>query len=898
MPNDSSNHGLPSDPLELYKALVAASPDAVTMTDLEGRITFVSARTLSLHGYERASDLLGRSAFDLIATEDHAAAMDNLKRTMEEGQAKGLEYTLICKDGQRFPAELNTALVRDSGGAPRAFVAFTRDITERKKVEDVLQQSEKRYRTLLESVTDYTYSVKVENGRPGRTVHGANCAAVTGYSQEEFTGNPLLWLAMVHDEDKKAVAEHADATLQGKACPIEHRIMHKNGSVRWVRNTTLPRFGSSGDVVSLDGTVTDITERKLNEELIKESREHYRLLVDLSPDGIMVHSQGRVVFINEKGARILGAKEHDELVGKRVIDLVHPEFRDQAQERIEEMYYLQVPYPAIEQRLVKLDGEEIDVELTPAGFIQQGESAVLTVFRDITERKRVDNALRVSEEMNRAITQESPLGISVRNRKGRLISYNRAWQKIWAMSEDEVRKDLETERAELKLDHRDRYLGEWSGRVERVYRDGGVLSIPELRISKPSFGGERWISQHFYALKDQAGEVERVVILTEDITERKLAEEKLRKSETRNKALLEAIPDMMFVANRDGLLLDFRVEREEHLAVPVGDVVGTNIRAIGLSAEHLNSALEKINLACDSGSVQRTEYDLMTPAGFRQFEARMSALDENEVLIIVRDITERKQAENVLRRDRETFQRMVEERTADLLKARDELERAERLSELGRLSVTVAHELRNPLGVMRIAAFNMGRKGPAPALRRHLRNIEQKIAESERIINNLLGFARIQSPKLEQTDLVKLIEECASETKKRWPRVKLKRSLAPIDGVAVTADRLQVKEALQNVLENAAQAVPYRGGIVEVAAETLGKGVEIRIANNGQAIRSEDLPNIFKPFFTTRARGIGLGLTIAKELVELHRGVIAVSSRGEKGAEFVIWIPFNLGGED
>ncbi len=141
--------------------------------------------------------------------------------------------------------------------------------------EIALRQSEERYRRLLESVTDYVYTVTVRNGEPVATSHGFNCVAVTGYTAEEYRDNPLLWVGMVPDEDRSAVIDHAKRLLAGEdAGPIEHRIIHKDGSVRFIRNTPVVHRDSHGTVVSYDGVINDITERKRAEELITRLSMH------------------------------------------------------------------------------------------------------------------------------------------------------------------------------------------------------------------------------------------------------------------------------------------------------------------------------------------------------------------------------------------------------------------------------------------------------------------------------------------------------------------------------------------------------------------------------------------------------------------------------------------------
>jgi len=141
--------------------------------------------------------------------------------------------------------------------------------------ELALRQSEERYRRLLESVTDYVYTVIVRGGEPVSTSHGYNCVAVTGYTAEEYRDNPLLWLTMVPDEDRPVVLEHARRLLAGEdAGPIEHRIIHKDGSVRFVGNTPVVHRDANGTVVSYDGIINDITERKRAEELVTRLSMH------------------------------------------------------------------------------------------------------------------------------------------------------------------------------------------------------------------------------------------------------------------------------------------------------------------------------------------------------------------------------------------------------------------------------------------------------------------------------------------------------------------------------------------------------------------------------------------------------------------------------------------------
>lgn len=142
-----------------------------------------------------------------------------------------------------------------------------KEIADREQVEAALQASEERYKGLLGSVTDYIYTVTLQHGRPVATSHGPNCLAVTGYSWQEYEANPLLWYQMIHPDDRQTVLEHSARIIAGEpSASIEHRILHKSGSIRWVRNTPVLRRDDQGKVTAYDGLITEITQRKQLEE--------------------------------------------------------------------------------------------------------------------------------------------------------------------------------------------------------------------------------------------------------------------------------------------------------------------------------------------------------------------------------------------------------------------------------------------------------------------------------------------------------------------------------------------------------------------------------------------------------------------------------------------------------
>lgn len=264
-----------------------------------------------------------------------------------------------------------------------------------------LKESEERYRRLLSSVTDYVYTVTVESGRPIGTTHGPGCVAVTGYAPEEYATDPLLWHRMVHDGDKPEVTAQASRILaSGQAEALEHRIVHRDGSVRWVRNTPVPRFDDDERLVAYDGLIADITGRKLAELALREGEEKYRKLVEASADAIFLESlDGRLLECNVAACRMFGyAKE--EMLRLGVADLVPDEVREVLPDVVAAVQAVGGVF--IESLNMRKGGEVFPCEVNTQLVAVGGEQRVIVFVRDLSEHQRRDaEILRLAEELKR-----------------------------------------------------------------------------------------------------------------------------------------------------------------------------------------------------------------------------------------------------------------------------------------------------------------------------------------------------------------------------------------------------------------------------------------------------------------------------------------------------------------
>ncbi len=272
--------------------------------------------------------------------------------------------------------------------------------------------------------------------------------------------------------------------------------------------------------------------------------------------------------------------------------------------------------------------------------------------------------------------------------------------------------------------------------------------------------------------------------------------------------------------------------------------------------------------------------------------------DENRTIIgaieSFEDITERKKAEAVLKRDKATLEMLVNKKTKELLAAVEKFNKVKRLSDIGALTAIIAHELRNPLAAIRTAAYNIKRKVQNPSLDSHLQNIEKKVLEADQIIDNVLIYSRIKPPQFEKAKLYNLLDECIATAKIRFPdcRISIRKICKTPKECFVEADQLQLKEVFSNILNNAYESFKKKKGGITIRSWFDKQGhFNISFEDKGVGIMPEDLKRTTEPFFTTKKNGVGLGLAICDQIVNLHNGNMKIESKVGKGTTVTITLP-------
>jgi PAS domain S-box-containing protein len=416
-----------------YRQLFATVPDAIYIFDA-GTRQFIDMNegALRSYGYTR-EEFLKLKLGDITAEPELSDA--SIKETLARKTIKIPLRFHRKKDGTSFPVEISGGTFTLAGRI--VLFAAIRDITKRKRAEEqvgryrdhledlvkertaelskaneqltrlideyrlaeeALLASEQRYKQLLSSVTDYIFTIEIKDGLPVSTTHGQGCIAVTGFTPEDYARMPYLWYEMVHPEDQHVVKQHSKAAIRGEARdPLEHRIIHRDGTTRWVRNTIVPRYDTVGKYVACDGLVSDITDRKNVEHEFKQTNTYLENIFENSPDAIgIVDGSGRFIRWNRMAAELYGYT-FEEMKGKSGFELY--EDRDELERML--MHLRQEgTVKKREMRMKKKDGSIVPFEIS-IGLLKNSQNKTLgsvAVARDLSGIKEALSALKASNE--------------------------------------------------------------------------------------------------------------------------------------------------------------------------------------------------------------------------------------------------------------------------------------------------------------------------------------------------------------------------------------------------------------------------------------------------------------------------------------------------------------------
>ncbi|KPQ44324.1 MAG: sensory transduction histidine kinase [Candidatus Methanoperedens nitroreducens] len=848
---------------ERYRTIIETAHDLIWTLNNDGNFTFFNMRSEETSGY-KLSELIGKSFAPLIFPEDLPKVHEIFLKTLQ-GNPQSYDVRVYNKDGKIFILSVNTVPLYENDKIIGT-VSFGRDITEHKQVEEALQQSEEKYRTLIDNIQDGVFIIQ------DAKIQFANesFARIGGYTVEEVIGKDLQ--EFVAPEDSKMVTDRYYRRQAGEDVPKEYEfhVLHKDGVTRILINANvgLSTFRSR---VALVGTVKDITERRRAEEELRL----FRNLIDRSNDAIFVADPetGHILDANGKACTSLGYKR-EELLNMHVFDFAtvlpdHSSWKEHVQEVKKKGYMI------FEGQQRRKDGAIFPVEVNISYISLEKNNYILSVARDITERKRMENTLRESEDRYRTVFETTGTVMAIIEEDTKISLVNEEFEKLTGYPGEEVegkksltefivKEDLER----MKKYHRERRvdpkLAPNKYEIRLIDRNGSIKDI-------------------FLNIAMIPGTKKSIVSLM-DITEHKRSEEQVREQA----ALLEKAQDAILVRNLEDSITYWNKSAQRLYGWTAQEAIGKNAsELLYKDIEDSSRHIEARKSVVERGEWNGDLYHVTKDGREIIVESRWTLMHDNKgkpksILAINTDITEKKKLE-------------------------EQFLRAQRMESVGTLAGGIAHDINNVLTPIMLSLELLKEKFTDNKSQQLIDILDRSAKRGASLIKQVQSFARgVEGERmpLQTAHLISEIRQIAQET---FPRsIEIMTDIQK-DLWTISGDATQLHQVLMNLCVNARDAMPD-GGILTISARNIfidedythidiearvGHYIVIAVTDTGAGIPPKIMDRMFEPFFTTKenGKGTGLGLSTALGIVKSHGGFINVYSEAGKGTTFKVHLP-------
>ncbi len=714
-------------------------------------------------------------------------------------------------------------------------------------------------------------------------------------AQEMFATNPVhknFSEFVFHTTGAPSERFSITPVLKGRDIKNEEVIYEqKTGTARYLLLNASPLRGSQKHIYGCVISFTDITERKINADILRENEARLELAShagrmfafewNVTTDEVMRSEiAGEILGLTDKATR--DSREH-------FFSMIHPDDLYKLEAALTRLRLGDNAY-SLTYRIIRPDTKTI-VALEEKGrgyFDGDGNiERVIGMTADITKRKEIEGNLEYQRELSRKIIDTIPVMIVLYDSELKTFSINQETKEKLGWSEEDAADSTFMEKAYPDPDYR-QIVKEFMQSPRPEWHDFIVTAKDGSSVESS------WTN---IRLSD-----ETVIGVGIDKNEQRKMERALYESEMRFRRLkqsgiigiIEGEGDEIKEAN-DAFLTMLGITRDTLRAGTI------NWRYL-TPPEYTDLVEKAIQQLKERGVSEPYEKEFIHKDGSRIpvfIGAALVSRKPFQWISFVLDISDQKEAEKILRRDKSTLEEIVRVRSQELVKIRADLERSKRLSDIGQLAATIAHELRNPLAAISTATFNINKKMQDNRIKRNIDTINKKIYESDQIINNLLFYSKIKKVHYEKIMPHAILKEVIDQSCKRLKqKITIKKSIDSIKDLATFADPTQIKELFTNVLNNAIDALDKTDGEIDILAESDGKNVSISIRDNGSGIEEQHLKRVCDPFFTTKTKGTGLGLAVCRWIAELHDGSIDIQSTRGKGTEVYITLPLKKSTDD
>ncbi len=901
-----------------FRAISEASSLGVFSTDVTGRINYANVNFQHLMN-RASSELLGHCWLDLVAAEDVRYVETSWQQALQQGSNLTLELRVRVNDDYHW-LRLNGAPVSERGMLA-GFVLTVEDVSQRKAMEAAIRESEEKFSKVYQTLPDGLMITSIATAE----ILDVNrqWELVTGYSPAESIGRTTFELDIwAHPDDRWDLV--GDIRTGKEVREREIQIRRKDGQWVWCEFSAVPI--EMGGELLLISVLRDITDRWTIATALRDSEEKFSKAFHLMPDLVVFtdYHSGRYLDMNDQLPALLGYTREEAL--DHTSDDLHI-WADEAQrEAVIDELQQHNEVRLLEVELRRKDGRRIWCEYSAIPCELGGQRMLMSIVRDITDRKTIAAALKDSEEKFATIYQLLPDALGITDlADGRLIDVNQAWERITGYSPDECRGRT-TKEIGLYTHDEDRR------KIVECLRSGESLHQREIRIRRKD-GSNSW--GEISGVISEVNKRQVLIWVLRDINDRWTISMELRQSEEKLSKAFHLLPDtLMFSDMETGSILELNERWEEVTGLPRQRAIGHSLQELGMiiHPEEWQTVMERLSQGLETRNQilrLRTEKRPMVEVDYSGVPVEVQG--KRVAMAILRDVTEKQQIERELRDLNVNLEVRVQTRTAELEStnrelqhtlqtlqlAQNELVRAERLASLGSLVAGVAHELNTPIGNSVTVASTLQEK---------TREFEQDFAggtlkksgltsyldtastASDLLMRNLHQarelIASFKQVAVDQTsekrrgfDLKEVIEEVVATLHpmlKKTPH-EVKLTLQP--EIAMDSFPGPLGQVITNLVNNALLHAFGDTGTGQIHIEAYAADselVEIQIQDNGCGIPQHHLPKIFDPFFTTRLGqgGSGLGLHIVYSIVtRVLGGRINVRSRPSAGTLFTIQVP-------
>ena len=819
----------------------------------------------------KAEEVIGKRASEL-RPDLKLELLDRMGRVAVGGEPEAFEG--------RDPATDRYVRISLSRVGPTWVMAVIEDITEARRAEAALSERNAFVETVIASAGEglivYDRDLRYAVWNPGME-------QLTGMSAGEVLGGKAD--ALFPEVMATGVGEDLKLALAGEQPPSREfeYVIPSTGRRGWVVQTNRPHRNARGEIVGVVASVLDVTAQHEMDEAIGRSERQFRDIFDSMGDGVAISEPGgHYLEVNRVLCERLGYAR-DELVGMPVSAINSPESAATIPGRVERVMRYGEVRP-IEVTHVRRDGTEIPIEAVSRHIEFRGRPAILSVYRDISERKQAERVLDEKTRFVQEFLNATPTPIVAKDRDGRVTQCNDAYaHDTYGRTRDEV------------VGRTNRELGQPEADVHTAHdRRAMETGLPEIYEADRYLadGTVRRVIVTKAPLRSADGEITGTVTASQDITERHEAEQALRQSAQLLQTLFDFASDAIFISNLDGSFVEVNrtacerlgYSHDELLTMTAADIDGSGYEA--QLPERTGTLLTE-----GVGLIETTHLRKDGTAFPVEINATLINLNGGPaVLSVARDLTERKQAE------------------AERLVLEEQLRQAQKMEEIGRLAGGIAHDFNNLLTAIRgNADLALIELPPGVGPREDLEQIQQAADRAASLTRQLLAFARRTVLKPEVVNLASIVRNLEPLLGRLIGEDVTLVTVAPAGTGSVLADPGQIVQVIVNLAVNAREAMPEGGTLTIEIADVEGATTDVALAATGPAgpmtslsvsdtgigMTAETLGHLFEPFFTTKGpdKGTGLGLAQVWGIVRASGGTVTARSEPGRGSTFTVFLP-------